>query len=213
MPRKQNCSGDHYNDPFPSNFRSLIEETTIAGRKIRQEDLTDVLGVKSRQSITGYLDGSTSPSPEQLINLSRFFDVSIDFLLGVSPRENRTRDEVLKLVSERTGLGNNSVAFLFDLSEESKKKPGGEATDILRAINVLLDGNKEETRKYWKRTQAFLFEDEGRYNLKTKHGNFDNVSSDIVLRALLELNNEYLRAEKNRLEREMKEEDNGKHKA
>lgn len=214
MPRKRNRDGVHFNDAFPSHFRSLIEETTINGRKIRQEDLTGVLGVKSRQSVTGYLDGSTSPSPEQLVKLSEYFNVSVDYLLGKAPPENRTRNETLKLVSAKTGLGNNSVAFLSDLNEENKKNPGGEATDILKAINLLLDGDKEETRKYWKRLQAFLFEDGGSYNLMTRHGAFDNVPSDAVLRALLELNNEYLRTEKKRLEREKKEAiDDGKHKA
>lgn len=205
MPRKQNYLGDHYNDPFPSNFRSLIEETTIAGRKIRQEDLTDVLGVKSRQSITGYLDGSTSPSPKQLVSLALYFDVSVDFLLGLADRENRSRDKKLKLVSASTGLSNKSAEFLFSLKAESKKKSGQEASNILKAIDKLMDCDKTETREYWRRIQAFLFASGGAYNLATECGTIDNVPRDVVLRALLELNNDYLQGLKNHLENDKKE--------
>ena len=55
MPRKPNTTKDHYYDPFPKKLRKLVE----AGNLI-QDDLTEVLGVKSRQSVTGYLDGSTT---------------------------------------------------------------------------------------------------------------------------------------------------------
>ena len=87
MPRKPNTTKDHYYDPFPKKLRKLVE----AGNLI-QDDLTEVLGVKSRQSVTGYLDGSTIPTADKIVNIAKFFDVSADYLLGLSDDPHYTAE-------------------------------------------------------------------------------------------------------------------------
>lgn len=111
MPRKPNTSGDRYNDPFPTNLRHLMKE-----KKITQDVLAQKLGVKNRQSVTGYIDGSTVPTIDKVVSLADFFGVSSDYLLGLS--DIRTNDKDLTGVCEYTGLTTDAVWNLRVLSDK-----------------------------------------------------------------------------------------------
>lgn len=50
---------------------------------LTQNELADLLGV-SQQTISKYENGTREPDIDTLINLSRIFNVSIDYLLGLS---------------------------------------------------------------------------------------------------------------------------------
>ena len=102
MPRKPNESGDHYNDPFPKRLRELINE-----RDTKQEDLKSVLGVKNRQSVTGYIDGSTIPTIEKLSALAAFYGVNADYLLGLS--ETPAVSEDMRTAVKVTGLTEKAI--------------------------------------------------------------------------------------------------------
>ena len=108
MPRKPNTTKDHYHDPFPCALRELVD-----ARNMTQEQLTEVLGVKSRQSVTGYLDGSTAPTAEKIAAVARFFGVSSDWLLGLSAEKSPDAD--LRATCLYTGL-NGDVVELIKLS-------------------------------------------------------------------------------------------------
>ena len=105
MPRKPNTAKDHYHDPFPCALRELVK-----ARNLTQEQLTEVLGVKSRQSVTGYLDGSTAPTAEKIAALARFFGVSADWLLGLVQEPSPKED--LKAVCLYTGLNGEVVELI-----------------------------------------------------------------------------------------------------
>jgi transcriptional regulator with XRE-family HTH domain len=105
MPRKPNTTGDHYNDVFPSRFRSLIERNGT-----RQEELVEVLGVKARQSVTGYADGSTTPTIDKITALARYFNVSADYLLGLSDVESLEPD--INNAQAVTGLSAEAISDL-----------------------------------------------------------------------------------------------------
>lgn len=105
MPRKPNTAKSNYNAPFPVALRTLIEEHGLI-----QDELTEVLGVKSRQSVTGYLDGSTVPTAEKIASVARFFNVSADWLLGLS--DMRNPDQSLQGVRAVTGLSDRAIENL-----------------------------------------------------------------------------------------------------
>lgn len=105
MPRKPNTTGSRYYDPFPSRLRDLIRE-----RDVRQEDLITALGVSTRQSVTGYTDGSTLPTPDKIVALANFFCVSTDYLLGVT--DSRSTDTELRAICDYTGLTDAAVEAL-----------------------------------------------------------------------------------------------------
>ena len=136
MPRKPNISGDHYNDPFPTRLRELMES-----RGTRQEDLTDVLGVKSRQSVTGYTDGGTVPTSDKLIALAKYFNVSVDYLIGLTDVAKPDTD--LQAVCDYTGLSEEAVEGLHKEAQRMKLgHQNGKAIPLqeewLQAIDLMI---------------------------------------------------------------------------
>ena len=108
MPRKPNLDKQGYRDPFPSALRTLMWENGIT-----QEEIKDVLGLANRQSVTGYVDGSTAPTPEKIIALADYFGVSADYLLGRGKIPNTTDES--RTAAKYTGLSERAAAALHDL--------------------------------------------------------------------------------------------------
>ena len=136
MPRKPNISGDHYNDPFPTRLRELMES-----RGTRQEDLTDVLGVKSRQSVTGYTDGGTVPTSDKLIALAKYFNVSVDYLIGLT--DVAKPDTELQAVCDYIGLSEKAVEELHREAQRMKlRQQNGNTTRLeeewLQSVDLMI---------------------------------------------------------------------------
>ena len=129
MPRKPNIDNDRYNDPFPTILRQLMDE-----RGTRQEDLISVLGVKNRQSVTGYRDGSTLPTIDKLVSLAKYFDVSTDYLLGRTGA--KTDDPVEQIVFDYTGLSLEAIRRLHQIKDYS---PLIEAYSYILSDHAFLD--------------------------------------------------------------------------
>lgn len=110
MPRKPISTGDRYNDPFPSALRKLINENGT-----KQEDLKTVLGVKNRQSVTGYIDGSTIPTIDKIAALAKFYGVSTDYLLLGT--KSRTPEGDKQKAELYTGLSSQAIDSLHDFME------------------------------------------------------------------------------------------------
>ena len=113
MPRKRNElkeQQDNYNKAFPSVLRELMKE-----RKTTQAELASYLS-KTRQSITYYCDGSSSPDWETLVKIATFFNVSADYLLGLSGEPSKEPCAVDKL-----GLSPKAVNQIMSLHNSSEK--------------------------------------------------------------------------------------------
>lgn len=115
MPRKPNTTIETYNDPFPTALRELIKENGT-----KQEELARVLGVKHRQSVTGYIDGSTLPTPDKIVAVAKHFHVTTDYLLGESIVQ--TIDVDLDAVCRYTGLSPKAVGFLKEAKDAEVSK-------------------------------------------------------------------------------------------
>ena len=128
MPRKRIPSNNEcYSKPFPSNLRKLMEETSTT-----QQVLADALGVQ-RQTISYYCDGSSSPNWEGIANISKFFSVSADWLLGLSNVRSTQAD--MKSVCDFTGLSEGSVNSIIRETA---------STDTRLALEVILSGDNEK---------------------------------------------------------------------
>ena len=89
------------------NLRSLRSE-----RKLRQIDLANTLGV-SRTTYTQYETGKSEPDLSTLVKLAEFFNVSVDYLLGLTNIRNPS------------GMINNSSCHEFiewEWTDEEKKE-------------------------------------------------------------------------------------------
>lgn len=63
-------------------LKNTLKELRIE-RNLKQEEIAKIIGISA--SAYGYYEqGKTTPDPETIITLSKFYDVSTDYLLGLS---------------------------------------------------------------------------------------------------------------------------------
>lgn len=102
MPRKRNEQkeqDENYSKAFPTVMRHLMQTTT-------QAELATYLS-KTRQSITYYCDGSSSPDWETLVKIADYFDVSTDYLLGRTADPSRA-----PCAADELGLSAESIKLI-----------------------------------------------------------------------------------------------------
>ena len=97
---------DKYNEILPSRIRALIADSGATQNQIAKE-----IGV-TRQSISQYCDGSTVPNADKLLKLAQYFNVSADYLLGIT--NAKTIDKDVQFICEYTGLNESVIASLAD---------------------------------------------------------------------------------------------------
>ncbi len=100
-------SNEARNKPFPTALRSLM----VRGDQMK---LAEHLRV-SDQTIRRYCNGVSGPTPEMLAGIARYFDVSADYLLGLSEKKRPDVDALA--VSNRTGLSESSTRLLIEDGE------------------------------------------------------------------------------------------------
>ena len=79
---------EKYNEPFPSRLRKLLDDRGITITALSKE-----LKI-SRQAVSQYTDGSAQPNIEKLRAIASFFDVSADYLVGLSDYEKKSTAEL-----------------------------------------------------------------------------------------------------------------------
>ena len=89
---------------FPSRLRELRKEKGVS-----QDQLSKELGV-SKSTIGLYETGDTLPDAKTLRDLAVYFDVSVDWLLGLATE--RTTDSDIKKVCKYTGLSAHTAQLL-----------------------------------------------------------------------------------------------------
>lgn len=93
--------------------------TLLTTRNVRQKDLADAVGVM-KNTVSYWVHGQRTPNSKQLVGIAKFFNVSIDYLLGLA--EEPTTDKDLSFVCEYTGLNQNAILILRMLSMADKSK-------------------------------------------------------------------------------------------
>mgnify|MGYP001771348375 CR=1 FL=1 len=119
---------DKYFGVFPTRLRGLIES-----RKTTITALANVLKI-SRQSVSQYQDGTGQPNVDKLCKIAQHFNVSTDYLVGLSSipsTNNDTRD-----ICEKTGLSEHTVSRLM---QDDKRDRWAEVIDQLVLHPGVLD--------------------------------------------------------------------------
>ena len=109
MPRKREILPEDYNEALPIRLRYIMKKQNKT-----QQDVADAIG-KTRQSIGYYADGTSSPDWKVVAALAEYFDVSADWLLGLTIEEKRPEG-----ISEQIGLSDNAIYALEKLSREDR---------------------------------------------------------------------------------------------
>ena len=79
----------------------------------------------SIQAVNQYKQGTAFPKVENLIKIADYYDISVDYLFGITDTKNRNTQ--IQAICEYTGLSEENVAFL------NKMK----SFDIVRIANVI----------------------------------------------------------------------------
>lgn len=99
-------------------------------RKLTQNDLAELMNC-NRQKIADLERGKSTPSANDLILLSKIFNVSADFLLGLS--DTPTTDKDVQFICEYTGLKAETIENL---------KKGKNAVFNTTLLNFLINNRK-----------------------------------------------------------------------
>ena len=121
--------GNKYNDPFPTRLRQLIKETGVM-----QYDLAEKLGI-TRQVISQYCNGLTLPNADKIVKMAKLFDVSTDYLLGVSTCRKIYTE--VKPVCDYTGLSEEAINLLHTTSSTEANIIGDDMGLSKEAVRIL----------------------------------------------------------------------------
>lgn len=103
-----------YDSIFAERLRLLMKQHSA-----KQTDLAEHLGL-TRQAISKYADGSVLPNIENLQRICDFFNVSSDYMLGLSNSESLVDEE--RHCSDLTGLNSNSIKVLSSISNQQTEE-------------------------------------------------------------------------------------------
>lgn len=100
---------------FAKRFRELREEAGL-----KQSEIGDKLGV-SRGAISFYENCDRNPDIEFVANAAQFFEVSADYLLGLT--DAPTNDPYERAAVDSLGLSNGAVHYLMALNQVEEEMP------------------------------------------------------------------------------------------
>lgn len=172
MPRKKENISDSYFDLFPTRLRKLMKDQSVS-----QQMVADVIG-KKRQAVGYYADGSSSPDWKTIVKLSEFFNVSSDYLLGLSDIASLDIDK--QGIARVTGLSEGSIDFLESMKGDDRFyyffNKIVESTGFVEIFKTLektsacfvsakewtIKENTETMRRIWKASEEELTEETNR---------------------------------------------------
>ena len=118
----------------------------------------------SLQSFSRMLGGNNNPRIDNIIELSKLLNVSIDYLLGVS--EESTIDVSLKDMSEKTGLSVKSIEKLICYKNNKL------SDHKLKALNLLLENDNL--------LLSSLYNYLSIYPIGERYGNYEDLNRSMV---------------------------------
>jgi transcriptional regulator with XRE-family HTH domain len=118
--------------PFGDRIRQLRKE-----KGWTQNELGKILGL-GENLVTHYERGVRFPRPEAIVNISKLFEVSTDYLLGITDERNTTnnsltKNERLDLIAKSNPiLDNKYLEMIKSLNEEQANLLLAKLKEILR---------------------------------------------------------------------------------
>jgi len=137
----QNRKAKFYDDVLNCRLRELMD-----GREARTEELANAVGIGS-SAVRMWYTGYARPDIEKIPAICKFYEVSADWLLGIS--ETQAVDIEMRNICEKTGLSDHALLNLMRYSENQKgnmpptSNASATAAERLWLINNLIED--EET--------------------------------------------------------------------
>lgn len=136
---------------FSENFRKLRKE-----KQITQQVIADYLGI-TRQAIAAYEKGKREPNLSMIVKIAEFFEVSVDYLLGVS----QLRLANAKIVSDNIKMIQGQRTY-EELAADILEKTGAEfCPELIKMYvedNMLPNSNAiKEFARYARVNESFFY--------------------------------------------------------
>lgn len=123
------------NSTFEARLKELRGDKNLA-------DVAEALGI-SRVSLGYYESGKRHPDAEVLVKMARYFNVSLDYLVGISDVKSQSAN--IQHVSNLTGLSESAIKWLMARKKECD--PGRvfdpHAVVTTKDGEILFDSHKE----------------------------------------------------------------------
>ena len=116
-----------YEGTFPTILRELLECHPKTGEKTTLKALGEHIGIR-QQTVSLYKNGETQPTPEVLVKIEEYFDVSVDYLLTGISSDN-------KALHEELGLSEGAIS-LMKIAKDTEGFDGGEP--LIKLLDSLL---------------------------------------------------------------------------
>ena len=131
---------DCYSDTFPSRLRDLMRKNNVT-----QADLGVAIGV-TRQAVSNYMAGISSPDWQGIAKIAKFFNVRSDYLIGLSDIATSRLDIIT--ACEGLGLTEEAAKNISEYRYEYESKYDSESIKLLgpsfMPINNLLESDHNE---------------------------------------------------------------------
>lgn len=146
---------------FAGRLRNLIEEKGISQKQLAAE--TQI----AESSISKYLSCDAEPKLVPLANIAKYFDVSVDYLLGISNCKQYQED--MQAVSKFTGLTDEALNFFTS----AKRFTPAKRYEII-ALSCMLEN------ELWKDVlQSYIRYADTRYNVLLKKAIKNKIESEL----------------------------------
>ena len=119
-----------YESVFATRLRGLLEE-----KKVTITALAKELQI-SRQAVSQYADGTSQPNVDKLRLIAQYFEVSADYLLGLSEYRQVANEEI---TAKSIGLDEGTVSMLCFFREPEDEPPNDQ---IFPALNALMGSRR-----------------------------------------------------------------------
>lgn len=177
------------NEEFLKRFRELYDQNYRTQEKLGLE-----VGA-SRPTVSEWLSGKRTPNIHQLKKMAQLFDVSTDYLLGLS--DKKSPDASARAAATYTGLSDEAVEALHcgldnqmrGLSEEERERRLGLASELIRSeafAKMLYDLGEIMEEAHVKKTLKILREQHLGYRfINRAYYPIDPVNRDVVIPTLM----------------------------
>ena len=145
MSRQKKLTYETERKPFPECLRELLFKNNVS-----QIKLAEFVGC-TRQAISLYATGQSTPDIDILLKIAEYFKVSTDYLLGLSG-DIKTTDIEIRRICEITGLSEKAIRNLQRIRNGNAYEAQNQQNQLIQrvcALNLLLQhGDLEQLIKY-----------------------------------------------------------------
>ncbi len=167
----------------------------LAAQGKKQKDLAKHLGVTDN-TVSYFASGARTPNLNQLCEIAKYFNVSTDYLLGLTP--HRTSDKDIRAICDYTGLSEEAVRFLHSSVLSLTNKTVSNIFSLYTCVNSMSLGMQvysyhlllKEEREYLSK-QLRLLQGE-KVNISGSDYLETEKNKDLIMFRLQEMNKDFL---------------------